>query len=179
MSGSLWETETETQTERDVKRNRERLNVCMREKGAGIPPEPQLNQAQKNIAARQTCGAWLQLWHNSSGFSTSILPKYRPLARCQKGSCNSIISAQKNTSKIYLSVLCAADQFTMQSVSQLDSFLFEDDWKMISHPINHQFKNTCLLSFLFIRTEGMKSSAHANTRPPNPHSKHYFICVSL
>lgn len=43
--------------------------------GAGIPPEPQLTQTQKNIAAWQTCRAWIQLWHNFTGFSTSILAK--------------------------------------------------------------------------------------------------------
>lgn len=95
----------QTKTERGVRRNTE--YVCMHAwGGAGIPPEPQLTQTQKNIAAWQTCRAWIQLWHNFTGFSASILPKYRPLARSQKGNWNSIISAQNNTSEVPVRALC-------------------------------------------------------------------------
>lgn len=94
-----------TKTERGMRRNTE--HACMHVwGGAEMPPELQLTQTQKTVATRQTCGAWIQLWHNFTGFSASILPKYRPLARSQKGNQNSIISAQNNTSKIPVRALC-------------------------------------------------------------------------
>lgn len=80
--------------------------------GAEIPPEPQLTQTQRNIASRQTCSAWLQLWHNFTGFGTSILPKYRPLARSQRRSWSSVISAQNKAAEIPVRAL-RSDQRTI------------------------------------------------------------------
>lgn len=104
----VWEFLVERKhRQREVRGETESMYICIHVRGgARIPPEPQLTQTQKNIAARQTCGAWIQLWHNFTGFSASILPEYRPLARSQKENWNSIISAQNNTSEIPVRALC-------------------------------------------------------------------------
>lgn len=73
-------------------RRRWEERACMHVRGgAEIPPEPQLTQTQKNIAAWQIYKALIQLWHDFIGFSVSILPEYRPLARSQEGRKTAIL----------------------------------------------------------------------------------------
>lgn len=84
--------------------------VCMHVwGGAGIAPEPQLTQTQKNIAA------WQTHTHTQLGvkFGTTSLVSVRAFFQnighwlaAQEGIWNSIISTQNNTSQIPVRALC-------------------------------------------------------------------------
>lgn len=160
-------------------------------RGAGIPPELQLAQTQKNIAAWQT-GLGFSFGTTSLVSAQAFLQNIGHWLTVRKET-EILLFLRRTTHPSYLSELCALDRCTTQSLSWTASYL-----KMIGkwfHPINPHLKKTCLLSIYYIKLyiidiyeiyniyiAGIKSPAHTlglrPTRTPTP-SKHDLTCASL
>lgn len=139
-------------------------SVCMRVwGGAEIPPEPQLTPTQKNsIAAWQAHRAWIQRWHIFTGFSTSILPKYRPLARSQEGNWNSIIPFTEQ----HIRDTCQSSVSSTAAPRNLSLSRTAFYSEMIG-------KHACWA--LYIMVGAMKTPAHTHIHRPNLQSALFYL----
>lgn len=96
--------------------------------GAGIPPEPQLTQTQKRIVAQLGFSVGTTSLVSAQAFLQNI--GHWLAVRKETGI---VLLPHRTTHPRYPSEVCAADRYSVQSVSPLDGYLFEDDWEMVPH----------------------------------------------
>lgn len=117
---------------RERERERKHKNREMHEiawGGVEFSPEPQLTQTQKKLHCK----------HANLGFSFGTISLVSARAFFQnighwfavKKESRILLFPPRTTHPRYLSELCALERCTTQSVPHLDSFSFEDDWKMV------------------------------------------------
>lgn len=116
-------------TERCMRRKRECMHYEIAWGSVEFSPEPQLTQTQKKLHCK----------HANLGFSFGTISLVSARAFFQnighwfavKKESRILLFPPRTTHPRYLSELCALERCTTQSVPHLDSFSFEDDWKMV------------------------------------------------
>ena len=120
-----------TQAERGTRRNREHVCThacagrCKNSSRATINPDTKEHSCTANMRGLDSALAQLHLV-SAQAFFQNI--GHWLAVRKKTGI---LLFPHRTTHPRYLSELCAPDRCTTQSVAQLDSFLFEDDWRTV------------------------------------------------